>query len=65
LSSATEIQGHPEAPLLDDAGNLQTMITVCAACGEMRSILFLTRDRWHCTKCRTEGVAPPNLYPVA
>jgi translation initiation factor 2 beta subunit (eIF-2beta)/eIF-5 len=42
-----------------------TLITVCANCGQMRTILFLTRDRWLCTKCKTEGAAPPNLYPVA
>ena len=37
------------------------MITVCAHCGEARTILFLRKDRWLCTKCRMEGVAPPNL----
>ncbi len=60
-----EISGHPEAPLLDDAGNLIQMITVCANCGQTRSILFLTRDRWYCSGCRMEGSAPPKLYPVA
>ena len=45
--------------------NLIQMITVCAHCGETRSILFLRKDRWYCTKCRMEGIAPPNLYPVA
>lgn len=60
-----EISGHPLEPLLDERGNLITMITVCAHCGETRSILFLRKDRWYCTKCRMEGVAPPNLYPVA
>jgi ribosomal protein S27AE len=41
------------------------MITVCAHCGQTRTILFLRKDRWYCTKCRAEGAAPPNLYPVA
>ena len=63
--SLPEIQGQPVAPLLDDTGNIITMITVCAHCGETKSILFLRKDRWYCTKCRMEGVAPPNLYPVA
>lgn len=60
-----EIKGHPTAPLLDDAGNLIQMITVCGHCGEARSIILLVRDRWYCSKCRAEGATPPNLYPVA
>ena len=60
-----EIKGHPVEPLLDERGNLIQMITVCAHCGETRTILFLTKDRWHCTRCRMEGAAPPNLFPVA
>jgi ribosomal protein S27AE len=60
-----EIHGHPTAPLLDDRGDLITMITVCAHCGNTRTILFLRKDRWFCTKCRMEGAAPPNLYPIA
>ena len=28
-----------------------------------RTILFLRKDRWLCTKCRMEGVAPPNSTP--
>lgn len=62
---AHEISGHPVEPLLDNTGNLITMITVCAHCGATRTILFLRKDRWYCTKCRMEGAAPPNLYPVA
>jgi ribosomal protein S27AE len=59
------ISGHPTVPLLDGpSGNLVQMITVCAHCGEARTILFLRKDRWLCTQCRMEGVAPPNLYPV-
>ena len=64
-SHAHEIDGHPVEPLLDNTGNLITMITVCAHCGATRSILFLRKDRWYCSKCRMEGAAPPNLYPVA
>jgi len=57
---SSEINGHPELVL--PSGQV---ITLCASCGQMRSILFLSRDRWLCTKCRAEGAAPPNLYPVA
>jgi ribosomal protein S27AE len=59
-----EISGHPSAEIYFENGSVQ-LITVCAHCGEMRTILFLRRDRWYCTKCRTEGAAPPNLYPVS
>lgn len=59
------VHGHPVAPLLDDTGNLIQMVTVCAHCGEMRTIIFLRKDRWFCFRCLTEGAAPPNLYPVA
>ncbi len=64
LSMVAEISGHP-AIELDLGTGVPTMITVCAHCGELRTILFFRRDRWYCTKCRMEGIAPPNLYPVA
>jgi translation initiation factor 2 beta subunit (eIF-2beta)/eIF-5 len=60
MAADPEIQGHPELELPGG-----TLITVCANCGQMRTILFLARDRWFCFKCKTEGAAPPNLYPVA
>jgi len=60
-----EIKGHPTVPLLDDNGNLIRMITVCGHCGETRTILLLTRDRWYCSKCRAEGVTAPNMFPIA
>ncbi len=61
---AAEIQGHPAFEL--DTGEVEpTLITVCSHCGEMRTILFLRRDRWYCSECRMEGNAPPNLYPVS
>ena len=65
MSSTTEIQGHPTVPLLNDQGNLIQMITVCAHCGESRTILLLTRDRWYCSKCRAEGVTAPTMFPIA
>ena len=60
-----EIKGHPAVPLLNDQGDLITMITVCGHCGETSSILFLTKDRWHCSKCRAEGATAPSMFPVA
>jgi ribosomal protein S27AE len=64
-SAVAEIRGHPAEPLLDEVGNLIQMITVCAHCGNARTILFLSKDRWFCFRCRAEGVTPPNLYPIA
>lgn len=58
-----EIQGHPTVELYVEAG--PTLVTVCASCGQMRTILFLTEDRWYCSKCRAEGHQPPNLFPLA
>jgi hypothetical protein len=46
-------------------GSDPVVVTVCADCGRMRSVLFLDRDRWFCTGCRAEGVTTPNLYPIA
>jgi len=60
----TVIQGHPTVEL--DSGHGQpVLITVCAHCGEMRTILFLDGDRWTCTACRTEGHNRPRVFPVA
>ena len=59
------ISGHPEVPLLDDDGELVSMLTVCAHCGQVRTILFLRADRWYCSNCRMTGIARPQLYPVS
>ncbi len=59
------ISGHPAVPLLDGEGELLQMLTVCAHCGKVRTILFLTGDRWYCSGCRMTGIAPPQLYPVS
>jgi ribosomal protein S27AE len=59
------VDGHPDVELLDEAGEIIQMLTVCASCGQARSILFLDRDRWYCSACRAEGSASPKLYPVA
>lgn len=39
-------------------------ITVCAGCERMRTILFLSGDRWFCTACREEGDARPTQIPI-
>jgi hypothetical protein len=66
VSETGVIDGHPVRFLqLSDPDLQPVIITVCANCGEMRTILFLSRDRWLCTKCRVEGVSAPNLYPVS
>ena len=60
-----EIGGHPAIPVYNDLGDVARMITVCGHCGALSTVLFLTKDRWYCSKCRAEGVTPPNLYPVS
>jgi hypothetical protein len=57
------IDGHPVLEL--EGSDNPVLITVCAECGEMRTILWLTDDRWYCRTCRAAGSKPPNLYPVA
>lgn len=64
MAASPEIQGHP-ALVLEHEHRQPTLVTVCAHCGQLRTILFLRRDRWYCTRCRAEGAAPPNLYPIA
>lgn len=64
MAADPTIEGHPALTLVHDAAP-PTLVTVCASCGELRTILFLDRDRWFCTRCRTEGKTAPRLYPVA
>ena len=59
-----EISGHPVVELYLAADQEPRLITVCANCGQLRTILFLSKDRWFCSKCRTEGATRPNLYPI-
>ena len=58
------IRGHPSTELEGSDGT-PVVITVCAECGEMRSVMWLDRDRWFCRSCRAEGAAPPNMFPIA
>jgi ribosomal protein S27AE len=60
-----EVSGHPVRELYLVADQEPTLITVCAECGQLRTILFLSKDRWFCTKCRAAGATAPNLYPIA
>lgn len=58
------ISGHPHLEAhRPHAAPLQ--ITVCAGCGHLRTVLFLSRDRWFCTACRTSGDARPTQIPVS
>lgn len=58
------IDGHPSIILPSDASGNQIMITVCAECEKMRTVLFLHEDRWFCTNCRNEGVVAPTMVPL-
>lgn len=60
-----EIKGHPVIELEPGVGSEPVVITVCAECGEMRSVLWLTKDRWYCRSCKAAGAKPPKLYPIA
>ena len=46
-------------------GDEPIVITVCAECGEMRSVMWLTKDRWYCRTCRNYGWQPPDMFPIA
>lgn len=41
-----------------------TVIHLCANCERMRTVLFLSHDRWLCTACRNEGTARPTVVPI-
>jgi hypothetical protein len=58
-----EISGHPSSIWETDEG--PKLVTLCAGCGRLRSIIFLDRDRWFCMQCKSEGAHAPNLYPIA
>lgn len=62
---AREISGHPVVELYLSPEQEPTLLTCCAHCGNLRTILFLSKDRWFCFTCKTEGATPPNLYPLA
>jgi hypothetical protein len=56
------VSGHPSLVADREALGFKLpplTITVCAECGKMRSVLFLSKDRWYCTGCRKSGDARP------
>ena len=61
------IKGHPTVELPNKRGE-PVLITVCAECGEMRTVLFLSygpnRDRWYCRNCRAQGDTRPAMFPI-
>lgn len=59
-----EIGGHPTVEAWNDEGRALNF-TVCAGCGSLRSVLFLSRDRWYCTACRNEGDARPTVVALS
>lgn len=40
------------------------VVYLCANCERLRTVLFLTKDRWLCTACRNEGDAQPTFVPI-
>jgi ribosomal protein S27AE len=58
------IQGHPSVVLPNGAGD-GVMISVCCECGALRSVLWLSKDRWACTKCRAVADNRPKMFPIA
>lgn len=60
----TTIKGHPGVEYQSSDGRT-LRITVCAECGELRSLLWLTGDRWYCRHCRAEGVGRGAQVPIS
>ena len=64
-ADAATISGHPTLELDPLAGSDPVVITVCAECGEMRTVLWLTEDRWYCGHCKHIGENRPHMFPLA
>lgn len=60
---STTIQGHPGIEY-QSADGRELRISVCSECGELKTILWLSGDRWYCRSCRAEGVEAPTVIPV-
>lgn len=58
------IQGHPHAIGVNAEYGQESRISLCAECGAMRSVLWLTGDRWYCRNCRNMGVANTKVIPI-
>ena len=64
-ADAATIGGHPTQELEPMLGSEPVVITVCCICGEMRSVLWLTEDRWYCRSCKHVGDNRPHMFPLA
>lgn len=53
------IRDHPTMTL--DSGQV---IYLCAGCGRLRPVIFLTGDRFLCTPCKTTGNERPTFVPA-
>ena len=61
--SAT-VHGHPEGLAVNPTGQ-ENRITLCSECGALRTILWLTGDRWYCRSCRAEGAGGSKVIPIS
>lgn len=57
------IAGHPE--IVTESDTQKIRITVCSECGTMRSVLWLSTDRWYCRSCKAEGAGKTTLIPLS
>ena len=63
MSVVPQIKGHPTGVAMNTQGQ-ELRITLCSECGELRSILWLTGDRWYCRSCRSEGAGNSKVIPI-
>jgi hypothetical protein len=63
-NGSREIGGHPSLSLDPAVGPRTVNVTLCANCEKMRTVLFLTGDRWFCMNCKSEGIAKPTSIPL-
>jgi ribosomal protein S27AE len=64
VGTLPEVNGHPTLEFGNSDDNA-VMITVCCECGQMRSVLWLSADRWYCSKCKAAGDRRPTMIPIA
>lgn len=61
---SAEINGHPSVVLPNKSGE-PVVLTVCCSCGHLRTILWLSGDRYYCSQCRAEGDSRPTVIPIS
>ena len=61
---ALTIEGHPNILAHNTEGRTMKII-ICAECNAVRSVLYLSKDRWYCTSCRNSGDARPTMIPLS